>query len=66
VRRSTGDMGYRYRQEVLSMPWKETCAMDQKIQMIGDYLSGLLRNMGYRRQSGPITELPLPRWDQVV
>ncbi len=21
------------------MPWKETCAMDQKIQMIGDYLS---------------------------
>lgn len=22
------------------MPWKETCAMDQKIQMIGDYLSG--------------------------
>ena len=48
------------------MPWKKTCAMDQKIQMIGDYLSGLLRNMGYRRQSGPIMELPLPRWDQVV
>lgn len=22
------------------MPWKETCAMDQKIEMIGDYLSG--------------------------
>jgi len=22
------------------MPWKETCAMDQKIQMIGDYKSG--------------------------
>jgi putative transposase len=22
------------------MPWKETCAMDQKMQMIGDYLSG--------------------------
>jgi putative transposase len=21
------------------MPWKETCAMDQKVQMIGDYLS---------------------------
>ena len=21
------------------MPWKETCAMDQKMQMIGDYLS---------------------------
>jgi len=21
------------------MPWKETCPMDQKIQMIGDYLS---------------------------
>ncbi len=21
------------------MPWKETCAMDQKIKMIGDYLS---------------------------
>ncbi len=21
------------------MPWKETCTMDQKIQMIGDYLS---------------------------
>ena len=21
------------------MLWKETCAMDQKIQMIGDYLS---------------------------
>ena len=21
------------------MPWKETCAMDQKIQMIGDWLS---------------------------
>jgi transposase len=20
------------------MPWKETCAMDQKIQLIGDYL----------------------------
>ena len=20
------------------MPWKETCAMDQKIQMLGDYL----------------------------
>jgi len=21
------------------MPWKETCAMDEKIKMIGDYLS---------------------------
>ena len=21
------------------MPWKETCTMDQKIQMIGNYLS---------------------------
>lgn len=35
-------MGNRlgYRQEVMPMPWKETCPMDQKIKMIGDYMSG--------------------------
>ncbi|MBA7618552.1 hypothetical protein ES703_25882 [subsurface metagenome] len=22
------------------MPWKETCPMDQKVKMIGDYISG--------------------------
>ncbi len=22
------------------MPWKETCAMDQRVQFISDYLSG--------------------------
>jgi len=29
----------RYRQEVMPMPWKETCPMDQKMKMIGDYIS---------------------------
>ena len=28
----------KYRQEVLPMPWKETCPMDQKVQLIGDCL----------------------------
>ena len=22
------------------MPWKETCVMDQRVQMVGDWLSG--------------------------
>lgn len=30
----------RYRQEMMPMPWKETCPMDQKMKMIGDYISG--------------------------
>jgi transposase InsO family protein len=29
-----------HQQEDLSMPWKETCAMDQRVQFIADWLSG--------------------------
>ena len=40
------------------MPWKETCAMDQRVQFIGDWLSGqysksdLCRYYGISRPTG--------------
>lgn len=31
---------YGMGEEETPMPWKETCAMDQRVQFIGDWLSG--------------------------
>ena len=42
------------------MPWKETCAMDQKMQMIGDWLSGGLH--GYISEIYGISQQTAYKW----
>ena len=51
-------MRYGMGEEEMPMPWKETCAMDQRVQLIGDWLSGqysksdLCRYYGISRPTG--------------